>query len=449
MRSGIGPRAFRSMVLACMILVILAATLQYIGRYYGRTESAIMAIENLRKAQTPALLSALWSSDTEQLRILVEGMGLYPYINFISVTDQQGRIFFAGGMKDTSRTERHVLRYPYAGREIPLGTLDFQIDTERLAADVRSEILLSLGVQSLLMILASLLTFLLFERMVTRHLGRLAEHLNSFVPGKARAPLRLSKRPRGDELDLLADSLNTLERSLLEARAEETRALENLRESESALRQSLREKEILLQEVYHRTKNNMQVIASLLEMQAMMSEDATTQETLKEMVGRIRSMALVHKKLYESKDLSRIDLGEYVGELVDGIRSGFLRSGTGVEIQVEAERGIVSLLDTAIPCGLALNELIVNSLKHAFPANRAGSIRVGLGRREEGTIEVRVEDDGIGLPPGFDIERNGRLGLRTVVSLIEYQLHGTLEYHFGEGTVWIIAFKGDLYQARV
>lgn len=449
MAGGIGPRAFRWMLLVCLLLVAGTTAVQYVRRYRSRTESAIEAAENLRSVQTPALLSALWSSDTDQVRILVDGMALFPYVNYVSVADQDGRVYFAGGMKPSSRPGFFPLVYPYGGREIPVGTLALEIDTERLASDVRSEVLRSLGAQAFLLVLASLLVFLLFERMVTRHLVRIVEHLDGFSPGKVRAPLRLDKKPKGDELEILADSFNALERGVAEARADEVRAMEDLRESEEAVRRSLREKETLLQEVYHRTKNNMQVIASLLEMQALISEDEGTRGVMREMVGRIRSMALVHKKLYESKDLSRIDLGEYVEDLTAGIRSGFLDDRKGIEIRVDADRGIVSLLDAAIPCGLALNELVVNAVKHAFPGGRGGLIRVRLGRRDDGMIEMRVEDDGIGLPPGFDAERDGRLGLRTVVSLIEYQLHGSVEYRTGEGTTWILAFRDGLFEARV
>ena len=336
-----------------------------------------------------------------------------------------------------------------SGREIPLGNLELQLDTEKLAADVRTEILQSLGVQAFLMALASILVFLLFERMVTRRLVRFAAHVDGFNPGMIRPPLRLDEKPRGDELELLAESFNALERSVMQSRAEEMRAMAELRESEEAVRRSLREKEVLLQEVYHRTKNNMQVIASLLEMQSLISEDEGTRGVMKEMVGRIKSMALVHRKLYESKDLSRIDLGEYIEDLAAGIRSSFLDDRKGVEIRVDAVRGIVSLLDTAIPCGLALNELVVNSVKHAFPGGRKGSIQIRLRRQDDGAIELRVADDGVGLPPDFDTERDGRLGLRTVVSLIQYQLHGTVEHPGGEGTTWVVVFRDGLYEARV
>ncbi len=449
MAGRIGSRAFRRMLLACLVLVAAAATLQYFWYYRRRTQSAIEEIERLRSAQTPALLSALWSSDTDQLRILVDGMALFPYVNFVSVTDQEGRIFFSGGMKPESRSERFPLLYPYGGREIPLGILEVQVDLGKLVGDLRAEILRSLAVQASLMILASLLVFLLFERMVTRRLERIAAHVRGFVPGRVREPLRLNARPRGDELETLTDAFNAMERGVAEARADEVRAMEELRESEEAVRRSLREKEILLQEVYHRTKNNMQVIASLLDMQALISEDEGTRDVMKEMVGRIKSMALVHQKLYESKDLSRIDLGEYVEDLVGGIRDGVLDTRKVLDLRVEVEGGIVCLLDTAIPCGLALNELVVNAVKHAFPAGRAGAVRVGLARGEGGRIELRVVDDGRGLPPGFDLDRDARLGLRTVVSLIEYQLRGKVEFKSGPGTEWVVSFRDGLYEARV
>ncbi|MBU0929112.1 MAG: PAS domain S-box protein [Spirochaetes bacterium] len=219
--------------------------------------------------------------------------------------------------------------------------------------------------------------------------------------------------------------------------------------AEKAVATSLREKEVLLQEVYHRTKNNMQVIASLLDMQTYYSDDEGLRGVMKEMVGRIKSMALIHQKLYESRDLSRIDLKEYVEDLVREIRRGFLDGRSGVEIRVEAEEGIVALLDTAMPCGLVLNELVVNCIKYAFPGGRNGTIAVDLARGEAGTLLLEVSDDGVGLPPGFDPERDGKLGLKTVVSLIEYQLRGTIAYSAEGGTTWTMAIKDDLYVARV
>lgn len=220
--------------------------------------------------------------------------------------------------------------------------------------------------------------------------------------------------------------------------------------AEEAVSRSLREKEVLLQEVYHRTKNNMQLIAAFLNMEAMESGDQRIGEILNEMIGRITSMALVHQKLYEAKDLSRIDLGEYLEDLVTEVRKAYLARRPEVSIIVEADRGIISVLDIAIPCGLALNELIVNSLKYAFPQGRPGSIRVILSKEEDQTLKLAVSDDGIGVPEHFDFRKNGKIGLQTVISLIELQLRGTLSFHSDStGTTCTASVDNAVYGARV
>jgi len=219
--------------------------------------------------------------------------------------------------------------------------------------------------------------------------------------------------------------------------------------AEEELRRSLREKEVLLQEVYHRTKNNMQVIASLLNIEAMSCGNEKVCTILNEMNGRITAMSLVHQKLYESKDLSRIDFGEYLEDLLAEIKPAYFEKARDVEMGVSAERGIVVLIDTAIPCGLVINELIVNAIKYAFPDNRKGNIRVKLERDEAGFLVLTVADDGVGLPPGFDFRSDGKIGLQTVVSLIEAQLQGDISFISRSGTVCTMKIRDNLYTARV
>jgi two-component sensor histidine kinase len=167
------------------------------------------------------------------------------------------------------------------------------------------------------------------------------------------------------------------------------------------------------------------------------------------MIGRIMSMSLVHQKLYESKDLSRIDLGEYIEDLVGEIGKAYLEGRTDVGIVVNVESGIVSLIDVAIPCGLMLNELIVNAVKHGFPGDRGGSITVSMKRSAPGLLELSVADDGIGLPSGFDFRRDGKIGLQTVVSIVELQLHGKVYFDQGHGTVCRAIVRDNIFTRRV
>ncbi len=218
--------------------------------------------------------------------------------------------------------------------------------------------------------------------------------------------------------------------------------------AEEQIRKALAEKETLLRELYHRTKNNMQVIISLLKLQAAGVADARLQAILKDTQNRIHSMALVHQKLYEAQDLSRVNLKEYIGDLIRFLMASCQVPPDKLSVVLEMDDVFV-LIDSAIPCGLILSELISNSLKHAFPADRAGEIRVHLSRGESGEIWLRVADNGVGAPRGFDFRRDGRLGLQNIFALGERQLKGQVIFDVEQGVACQIRFKDDLYAPRV
>jgi len=207
---------------------------------------------------------------------------------------------------------------------------------------------------------------------------------------------------------------------------------------EQQIKNSLQEKEALLREIHHRVKNNLQVISSLLALQARAMTDDATKKMFHESRDRIHSMALLHESLYKSDNLARIDFSEYVAQLADHL---FRSYGVAAErIRFRTELDALQLnMDSAVPCGLLINELISNSLKYAFPDGRRGEIYVGL--RGQGTqATLTVADDGVGLAPGFDWASARSLGLRLVRSLAQ-QLEATLEYTGGPGTRFRLTFK--------
>jgi PAS domain S-box-containing protein len=210
-------------------------------------------------------------------------------------------------------------------------------------------------------------------------------------------------------------------------------------QSEKAVRASLREKEILLREIHHRVKNNMQVISSLFNLQAGHIKDETARRMFKEGQLRIRSMALVHEKLYQSGDLSKINFADYLRSLVEHLFQ-FFRVGAE-RIRLETDLEDVSLdVNSAVPCGLLVSELITNALKHAFPGDRKGVVRIGLHRGEAGTVELRVTDDGVGFPEAMDFRSTESLGLQ-IVTLLVGQLEGTIELDRENGTAFTVAFR--------
>ena len=214
------------------------------------------------------------------------------------------------------------------------------------------------------------------------------------------------------------------------------------------IQNNLKEKEILLRELYHRTKNNMQVISSLLRLRSRTISDERLQLTFREIENKIRSMALVHQKLYESKNLSSLNLKTYFRDLISLIRQSYSMKKDQINIIYKAV-DVPVLIDTAIPLGLVLNELLSNALKHAFPGDRTGEIYVQLGADPKKDIFIEVSDDGVGLPEGFDIEQHRHLGLDTVVELTRHQLKGKINFESKKGLKCRIDLKKELYRPRI
>ena len=209
-------------------------------------------------------------------------------------------------------------------------------------------------------------------------------------------------------------------------------------QAEAHTRETLQEKEVLLKEVHHRVKNNLQVISSLLNLQAGHISDPATINVLRESQNRVRSMALIHEKLYQSNDLARIDFAGYLQSLVASLAQTYLASPEKVAICVRSEK--ISLnIDTAIPCGLIVNELVSNSLKYAFPGEAAGTIEVSCQQRAEGRCILVVQDDGVGLPEGMEVKRSPSLGLKLVTGLVR-QIEGEMVIDGKEGTRFEITF---------
>ncbi len=217
--------------------------------------------------------------------------------------------------------------------------------------------------------------------------------------------------------------------------------------AEEALRASLREKEVLLREIHHRVKNNMQVISSLFNLQAGRTMSDECRGVLKEGQARIRSMSLVHEKLYQSRDLSKIEFGGYVRSLTAHLFQSYLDKPDRVRLETDFEDVFLDI-NAAVPCGLILNELVSNALKHAFPGGRSGTIRIGLQKDPTGAVELGVADDGVGLPAGFDLRESGGFGME-IVNLLVDQLDARFEVEGTKGTSFKVTFGAIKYLPRL
>jgi two-component sensor histidine kinase len=211
-----------------------------------------------------------------------------------------------------------------------------------------------------------------------------------------------------------------------------------LRAERDRLAASLVEKEALLKEVHHRVKNNLQVIVSLLRLQAESIQSPQLRSALAETQNRVNSMALIHEQLYETADLNEVDLAINASALATRLFHSYAVTPGQIRLEINMDHPLPVTVDRAIPAGLILNELISNALKHAFPEGQAGSIRI-LGRRCRGEIELVVADDGVGLPPEIDTKRPRSLGLE-IVKILSHQLRGSFEAVRVQGTEFRITF---------
>lgn len=211
--------------------------------------------------------------------------------------------------------------------------------------------------------------------------------------------------------------------------------------AEEKIEASLKEKEILLREIHHRVKNNMQIISSLLGLQAEYIKEEKYLEMFRDSRNRIMSMYIIHEKLYRSMDLEKIEFNEYIRDLANGLlQSHGVEAGT---VKLNINVGDTSLgIDFAIPCGLIINELITNSLKYAFPAGREGKISISLHPINKNMFKLVVSDNGVGFPSDVDFRKTESLGLRLVTILAENQLHGKIDLDRTGGTEFTIKFKG-------
>lgn len=207
---------------------------------------------------------------------------------------------------------------------------------------------------------------------------------------------------------------------------------------EEQITTSLKQKEVLLKEVHHRVKNNLQVISSLLYLQSSKIKDQEALEIFRDSQNRIRSMALIHEKLYQAKDITQIDLSSYLHSLIGYLFRSYGNYAAGIRLQVQAENVFLGI-DLAMPCGLIINELVSNALKHAFPAGCSGEIGIEFSQQEHYHYRLCVRDNGVGVPANIDFENASTLGLQLVNTLVQ-QIEGTIQLQRNGGTAIIIHF---------
>lgn len=223
--------------------------------------------------------------------------------------------------------------------------------------------------------------------------------------------------------------------------AERKKVEESLRESEEKIKSSLQEKELLLKEIHHRVKNNMQIISSLLNLQSRHISDDAARSLFQDSQNRIHSIALVHEKLYQSGDLARINFNEYIQSLTRHLFRSYKVNPKLITIKTNI-RDIFLTVDIAMPCSLIISELVSNALKYAFPDERGGEVQIDFTIRDDGWYSMTIGDNGIGLPENIDIEKTETLGMQ-LLNTLSRQLRGEFALSRTEGTTFTITFPGE------
>jgi PAS domain S-box-containing protein len=261
---------------------------------------------------------------------------------------------------------------------------------------------------------------------------------NDYNLGGKRFYFDIRVYPTADGIAVITTDITERKRAEEEIRALNRDLEKRVEERTSQLNQSLSEKETLLKEIHHRVKNNLQIIASLLNLQAGYVKDEQTLAVIKDSQNRIKAMALIHEKIYQSKSLDRIDYGDYLEKITRSLFESYGVSPGKIAIKIHA-KNIFLHIDKAIPCSLILNELLTNSFKHAFPKDRTGEIQIDI-QLDGGELRLLYTDNGIGLPEGVTLDHTESLGMRLISGLIQ-QLKGTVEIQRGEGTTFVITFN--------
>lgn len=240
-----------------------------------------------------------------------------------------------------------------------------------------------------------------------------------------------------------------LGRQLVENGANLENEILERRKAQSQSEEALAEREILLKEIHHRVKNNMQIISSLLRMQSKRIDDPKTREIIDDSRNRINAMALIHEVLYKPSNLTQIPLKEYIEQLAHHLIDFNSIDSDRIKLILNIEQ-LYTNIETAATCGIIVNELLTNCLKYAFPDDRTGSIILALNKEpDDGSYLLEVSDDGIGLPRDLDIRHTSTLGMQLIVNLVEHQMRGQLTVQSANGTTFSVKFHDIGYVQRI
>ncbi len=412
-------------LLLMLFLTAIFAPLMSLSSYRREYQRVSVQIEQIHRSHIPALVSSLWMTHYDLLQTQIESIVQFPYIDRVEIIDDEGRLYGVNynerSLPQPEKLEKHShsLTYEYRGEDIEVGKLFMYVNTRRLRNDVLKGQLPFLLYNLLVALSLALAVSLLFHRMVGRHLRRFVEFLRHHSDS---ASLSQSfsfgrKNTYNDELAQLAEAVNTMRRKL---------------------NGQFEEKEMLLREVHHRIKNNMSSVQALLRMQADTLDNPDANTALEEAASRLQSMMVLYDKLYRQGTVESMSAAEYLPALISEILSVF-PGGEKVHLHSEIDDILFDVQELSF-IGILINELLTNSLKHAFEGPTAGHISVKLHRYTDNSMELIYKDDGVGMPEAVIRGEKEGLGLMLVRSMAD-QFEGSLEILGLDGTTVRMRFQ--------
>jgi two-component sensor histidine kinase len=432
---GIARKFIVGILLFSSLITLSATGLQLYLDYSYDINSIESSLDEIESTRREGIIHSIWVANPRQLRIQLEGILALPNVKWVAIRESEGSSVSLGS-RDSSSTisRRYPLHYTYRGQRISLGSLHVVASLDRVHRRLWDRTLVILVSQTIKTFLVSGFIFVLFYMLIGRHLLALVGFTENFDPNALPGPF-VFDRPKPnppDELDQVVTSINQMRSRL------STYLLE-LTESKERIGQSLQEKVVLLREINHRVKNNLQIVSSLLSLQSKSISDPEAASALEDSRHRINTMAMIHEKLYGTENLRRIDFADYVESFALRLLQVSKTDPSRVKLEIDIS-GIELDVQTAIPMGMIINELLSNSLKHAFPDDQRGKIHISLAYHGDDLV-LDFKDDGIGLPDGLESHSTESLGMRLVHMFTE-QLAGRLEHIQGEGTRFRITISG-------
>ncbi len=434
-------------ILSMILFGIISYTIYKEQLIKGRTEEAISLID----FSTEQIKNPLYFLELNKLNYIIESIKKNPNILSAYIMDPSGRVITDGTYENILYNQ--TLNDDFTRKSLTSKEIMAEIKGDVL--QISSPIILDrtigimkvdLSIGEIYLVLKKIVATLIFIGLaifiivlvvdysvihsILKPVVSLRDAANEIAHGNFAARAIISSN---DEIGEMASAFNKMAQDLHISNEERNLADERVKKS-------LKEKEVLLREIHHRVKNNMQIISSLLMLQSQYIKDDKYADVIKESQNRIISMSLVHEKLYQSRDLAKIDFKDYIRDMMSNLFQSYGSKAESIKLILDIDN-LFRPVDSAIPCGLIINELVTNSLKYAFPDGRKGEIRIVLRKADGNMIELIVGDDGIGFPEGIDFRKTESLGLHLVTILAESQLQGNINLNRDRGTEFKICFE--------